>query len=225
MKFDRIRKELPGVCWTLGLVGVLTAVLFVMVSQLGLEPRFGGLSDPGGDRGDPLGHRVGDRRRGLRRARLRLLLLSAALQLPHHGSAGSRQSDPVHLRRGGGEPARHPAQARTGDGAPARDRHARPLRLLAPAGGGVRRLRHPFRDRGPPRHRHAAQGRAVRQRARCDRQQRAARRHRGARAGAAGSRRRRLRPPRCRHRRGRDLARAARSGWCARSRPRVPNSA
>jgi len=37
MKFDRIRKELPGICWTLGLVGVLTVVLFVMVSQLGLS--------------------------------------------------------------------------------------------------------------------------------------------------------------------------------------------
>jgi two-component system sensor histidine kinase KdpD len=37
MKFDRIRKELPGVVWTLCLVGVLTVVLFVMVSQLGLS--------------------------------------------------------------------------------------------------------------------------------------------------------------------------------------------
>ena len=37
MKFDRIRKELPGICWTLCLVGVLTVVLFVMVSQLGLS--------------------------------------------------------------------------------------------------------------------------------------------------------------------------------------------
>jgi two-component system sensor histidine kinase KdpD len=37
MKFDHIRKELPGICWTLGLVGVLTVVLFVMVSQLGLS--------------------------------------------------------------------------------------------------------------------------------------------------------------------------------------------
>ena len=37
MKFDRIRKELPGICWTLLLVGVLTALLFVMVSQLGLK--------------------------------------------------------------------------------------------------------------------------------------------------------------------------------------------
>lgn len=37
MKFDRIRKELPGICLTLCLVGILTAVLFMMVSQLGLR--------------------------------------------------------------------------------------------------------------------------------------------------------------------------------------------
>jgi two-component system, OmpR family, sensor histidine kinase KdpD len=37
MKFDRISKELPGVLWTLGMVGALTAVLFLMVSQLGLS--------------------------------------------------------------------------------------------------------------------------------------------------------------------------------------------
>jgi len=37
MKFDLIRKELPAICWTLCLVGVLTAVLFFMVSQLGLR--------------------------------------------------------------------------------------------------------------------------------------------------------------------------------------------
>jgi two-component system sensor histidine kinase KdpD len=37
MKFDRIRKKLPGVFWTLCLVAILTAVLFVMVTQLGLE--------------------------------------------------------------------------------------------------------------------------------------------------------------------------------------------
>ena len=33
---DRIRKELPGVCWTLGLVAVLTAVLFALVWEMGL---------------------------------------------------------------------------------------------------------------------------------------------------------------------------------------------
>ena len=43
------------------------------------------------DRGDALGHRVGHRRRDLRRAGLRLLLLSAALQLPHQRSAGGAQ--------------------------------------------------------------------------------------------------------------------------------------
>ena len=37
LKFDRIRKELPGVFMTLGLVGVLTVVLFTMVWQIGLE--------------------------------------------------------------------------------------------------------------------------------------------------------------------------------------------
>jgi len=37
LKFDRIRKELPGVCATLGLVGVLTIALFSMVWELGLE--------------------------------------------------------------------------------------------------------------------------------------------------------------------------------------------
>ena len=37
MKFDRIRKELPGVFWTLCLVSLLTAFLFAMVTQLGLE--------------------------------------------------------------------------------------------------------------------------------------------------------------------------------------------
>src|SRR3990172_8388336 len=37
MIFDRIGKELPGICWTLGLVGALTAVLYAMVSQLGLS--------------------------------------------------------------------------------------------------------------------------------------------------------------------------------------------
>jgi two-component system, OmpR family, sensor histidine kinase KdpD len=36
-KFDRIRKELPGVCMTLGLVGVLTLVLFTMVWEVGLQ--------------------------------------------------------------------------------------------------------------------------------------------------------------------------------------------
>ena len=36
MKFDRIRKELPGVCQTLGLVGVLTALLFALVWEMGL---------------------------------------------------------------------------------------------------------------------------------------------------------------------------------------------
>src|ERR1039457_5045168 len=37
LKFDRLRKELPGVCATLGLVGVLTIALFSMVWELGLE--------------------------------------------------------------------------------------------------------------------------------------------------------------------------------------------
>ena len=37
LKFDRIRKELPGVLFTLALVGGLTAVLFTMVWELGLE--------------------------------------------------------------------------------------------------------------------------------------------------------------------------------------------
>src|SRR5450830_693666 len=37
MKFDRIRKELPGVFLTLGLVGVLTAVLFALVWGIGLS--------------------------------------------------------------------------------------------------------------------------------------------------------------------------------------------
>jgi len=37
MKFDRIRKELPGVFLTLGLVGVLTAVLFALVWGVGLS--------------------------------------------------------------------------------------------------------------------------------------------------------------------------------------------
>ncbi len=37
LKFDRIRKELPGVGWTLLLVGMLTAVLFTMVWAVGLE--------------------------------------------------------------------------------------------------------------------------------------------------------------------------------------------
>src|ERR1700688_4223031 len=36
LKFDRIRKELPGVCMTLALVGVLTLVLFTMVWEIGL---------------------------------------------------------------------------------------------------------------------------------------------------------------------------------------------
>ena len=36
MNFDRIRKELPGVCQTLGLVGVLTALLFALVWEIGL---------------------------------------------------------------------------------------------------------------------------------------------------------------------------------------------
>jgi two-component system sensor histidine kinase KdpD len=36
LNFDRIRKEMPGVCMTLGLVGGLTAVLFVLVWQFGL---------------------------------------------------------------------------------------------------------------------------------------------------------------------------------------------
>ena len=37
MKIDRIRKELPGICWTLGLVGGLTAVLFLLVWGIGLS--------------------------------------------------------------------------------------------------------------------------------------------------------------------------------------------
>src|SRR5471030_3219392 len=37
LKFEFIRKELPGVCATLGLVGVLTIALFSMVWELGLE--------------------------------------------------------------------------------------------------------------------------------------------------------------------------------------------
>jgi two-component system, OmpR family, sensor histidine kinase KdpD len=37
LKIDRIRKELPGVLFTLTLVGGLTAVLFTMVWELGLE--------------------------------------------------------------------------------------------------------------------------------------------------------------------------------------------
>ena len=37
LKIDRIRKELPGVLFTLALVGGLTAVLFTMVWELGLE--------------------------------------------------------------------------------------------------------------------------------------------------------------------------------------------
>ncbi len=37
MTFNRIREQLPGICWTLCMVGALTAALYVMVSQLGLE--------------------------------------------------------------------------------------------------------------------------------------------------------------------------------------------
>ena len=36
LKFDRIRKELPGVFMTLGLVAILTAVLFALVWEVGL---------------------------------------------------------------------------------------------------------------------------------------------------------------------------------------------
>ena len=36
LKFDRIRKELPGVFMTLGLVAILTAALFVLVWKMGL---------------------------------------------------------------------------------------------------------------------------------------------------------------------------------------------
>ncbi len=36
LKLDRIRKELPGVFWTIGLVTVLTAVLFALVWETGL---------------------------------------------------------------------------------------------------------------------------------------------------------------------------------------------
>ena len=36
-KIDRIRKELPGIGWTLGLVSLLTAALFTMVWEWGLE--------------------------------------------------------------------------------------------------------------------------------------------------------------------------------------------
>ena len=68
LKFDPIRKELPGIFLTLGLVAALTAVLFALVWESGLAPRFRGLSDPGGDRGHALGHRAGACRRRLRRA-------------------------------------------------------------------------------------------------------------------------------------------------------------
>jgi len=37
LRLDRIRKELPGICMTLALVGVLTFVLFTLVWQFGLE--------------------------------------------------------------------------------------------------------------------------------------------------------------------------------------------
>ena len=36
-KIDRIRKELPGIGWTLALVSLLTAALFTMVWEWGLE--------------------------------------------------------------------------------------------------------------------------------------------------------------------------------------------
>src|SRR5258708_24662602 len=36
LRLDRIRKELPGVFWTLGLVAILTAVLFALVWEFGL---------------------------------------------------------------------------------------------------------------------------------------------------------------------------------------------
>jgi two-component system, OmpR family, sensor histidine kinase KdpD len=37
LRLDRLRKELPGVCMTLALVGVLTVALFALVWQFGLE--------------------------------------------------------------------------------------------------------------------------------------------------------------------------------------------
>ena len=36
-KIDRIREELPGIGWTLALVSLLTAALFTMVWEWGLE--------------------------------------------------------------------------------------------------------------------------------------------------------------------------------------------
>src|SRR5690349_3060004 len=41
LKLDRIRRELPGVCMTLGLVAILTAVLFFLVWEAGLAPGSG----------------------------------------------------------------------------------------------------------------------------------------------------------------------------------------
>ncbi len=176
LKFDRIGKELRGHPVDAGHDRGRHDADLHAHHRNRARPRLGGLYPPGGHRGHALGHRAGDLRRGLRGAGFRLLFLPAAIHIPHHGSARSRQSGFVHLRRGGGEPSRDPAQTPIGSLAPARDRSARSLRLFAPAGGGVRRVRHSRRHRRPPRRRHAAQSRAVRQCARGLPRQRAARR-------------------------------------------------
>ena len=177
---DRLRNELRGVILTIGLVALLTLGVFAAVQASGLGH---------GSVVYLLPVLIAAIRWGIVSALVAAVcgvLASAFFFYPPLYSlritrpARGGQPPSVHLRRRGGEPTGDPAAAAIGAGAAARGRPARPVRLLAPAGGGLRRRRHSRRDRGPPGDRDAAQRRLVRRGAR--------RRASGRRAGASRSR-------------------------------------
>ena len=162
LQYEHIRKELRGILLTLAMVAAVTLAVYWAVAEIGLEhgsvlylvpvliaaTRWGVVAAIAAAFGG--------------------VLASAFFFYPPLYSFRIRDPQEVlnlvlfMMVAIGGQPTRQPMQPATGACAPARERHARPLRLLAPAGGGLRRRRHLCRDRGASRQPGAAQGRAVR---------------------------------------------------------------
>ena len=128
----------------------------------GRAPGLGHLSPAGAARGLASRPDPGAGGGGRRRALVGIFLLFAVLRLLSRAAERDPQSGPVHGGCRGDQPPRELDEEADRDRAQAREGNERPLRVLAPAGGGLIGRRHLPRDRGASRQSRPAQRGAVR---------------------------------------------------------------